>query len=160
MLNLTAQLKQVLNGATKIVILGIGSNMRADDAAGLLVIQELAQKAKNFPNLVIIDGGTAPENYTSDIRRANPSHLIIVDSAEMGLEPGAVRLITIEESGGFSFNTHALPIKIMVDFLKQDLNLQAYIIGVQPKKLQYGEPVAKEVENGVQVIVTAIQENL
>jgi hypothetical protein len=96
-----------LKGATRVVLLGVGSDLRGDDAAGMMA----AERLSHTPKLNVLLGGTAPENLTGEIKKLKPSHLLIVDAAEMKAEAGTIRLLTPEEIGGFSFSTHALPLK-------------------------------------------------
>ena len=57
----------------KICVLGIGSEFKADDAAGVIIAQQLQTKLEDkkcvFGSSVLcIDGSTAPENFTGDIK--------------------------------------------------------------------------------------------
>ncbi|MCU0641332.1 MAG: hydrogenase maturation peptidase HycI [Candidatus Margulisbacteria bacterium] len=136
-LDLRTELTKRLDGAGHIVLLAVGSELRGDDAAGLLVAAEL----KNLPQLTVLIGGTAPENLTGQIKKLKPSHLIIVDAAELKEATGTVRLVELEEIGGFSFSTHALPLKVMIDFILQDHHCAVLIVAIQPKDTTFGAPV-------------------
>lgn len=141
---LMENLKEKIKTATKVALLAVGSELRGDDAAGLLVAEEVQKKRPKILEIVI--GGTAPENQTGEIKRLKPSHLIIVDAAEMKAPPGTIKLISPEEIGGFSFSTHALPLKVMIDFILQDIQCEVLIIAVQPKSLGFGSEVSPEVK--------------
>ncbi|MFA4905697.1 MAG: hydrogenase maturation peptidase HycI [Candidatus Margulisiibacteriota bacterium] len=145
-------LKIKLEGARLIAVLGVGSELRGDDAAGLMV----AEKLQNRPGLGVILGGTAPENFTGEIKKLQPSHLIIVDAAEFGEKPGAVRQIDLNETGGGSFSTHSLPMKILVDYLAGYFTFKAILIGIQPKSLAYSAPVSEEVKAAVEEVASTI----
>ena len=64
-----------IHKAKKIGILGIGSELRADDVAGILVAQQIeksvAEKKLNT-ELKIFIGATAPENLTGEIKKFAP----------------------------------------------------------------------------------------
>ena len=150
MQNLQIILKKKLKNAKKVAVIGIGSELRSDDAAGLLVAKEL-QKSK-IPKLKVFLGATAPENLTGEIIKYKPSHIIIIDTAEMDQKPGSTLLINPEEAGGISFSSHMLPIKMMVDYLSESLKSEILIIGIQPKTLMFGENVSKEVKRSVKKI--------
>ncbi|MCE5328786.1 hydrogenase maturation protease [bacterium] len=156
--NLKTQLKKKLKDAKKIAVLGIGSELRADDVAGLLVAEEL-KKNKN-PKLKIFLGSTAPENFTGEIIKYNPTHIIIIDSMDMDREAGSTLLISPEEVGGVSFSTHMLPVKMMVDYLLASLKCEIIIIGIQPKILLFGGIISKEVEKSTKQISGVIQQIL
>lgn len=158
MANLKTILKQKLKDAKRIVVLGIGSELRADDAAGLIVAEEL-KKIKNL-KLKVFLGSTAPENFTGEIIKFKPTHILIVDSVDTDQKPGFILLINPEEVGGVSFSTHMLPVKMMVDYLLASLECEIIIIGIQPKILLFGETISKEVKKSTKQISNVIQQIL
>jgi hydrogenase 3 maturation protease len=158
--NLKADLKLKLKGAKKIAILGVGSELRGDDVAGVLVAKHLeaaCSKSSCLNNCKVFIGETAPENLTGEIKRFKPGHIIIIDSAEMGKAAGAVQLIDPDEAGGFSFCTHNLPVKIMVDYLVNSIGCEIFIIGIQPKKISFGTLPSKEIIKSARQVCSAIK---
>ncbi len=155
MLNLKAILIKSLKGFKKIAVIGIGSSLKSDDAAGIIIAEKL-EKSSN-PKLKVFIGSTAPENLTGEIIKYGPSHIIIIDSANMEQEPGNIQLIEPEDAGGVSFTSHMLPIKIMVDYLLESIKCEILIIGIQPKSLEFGGNLSKEVADSVKQITEAIQ---
>ena len=141
----------------KIFILGIGSEFKADDAAGVVLAKNLLDRCSNKNSkfqsrLMIIDGSTAPENYTGDIKKFAPTHLVLVDAAEMGTAPGTAKLIPSNKIGGVSFSTHVLPIAVMINYLNQSVKFETVIIGVEPKDLEFGKEMSTEVKNTVDML--------
>lgn len=153
--SLRAELKKQLALASKVVLLGVGSELRGDDSVGILVVNELAHTP--IPQLTVLDGGTAPENLTGEIKRLKPSHLVVVDAAELNELPGVVKLVPIEEVSGYTFSTHALPLKIMVNYLHQDLDCIVIVIAVQPGKIDFGALVSFEVKAAAKEVASAIK---
>jgi len=123
--------------------LAVGSDLRGDDAAGLLVAEQLQSKISDKFQILI--GGTAPENFTGEVKRLKPSHLLIVDAADMKAAPGTIQVISHQEIGGYSFSTHALPLKVMIDFILADYKCEVIIVTIQPKNVMFGAPVSPEV---------------
>jgi hydrogenase 3 maturation protease len=158
MVNLKTQLKKKLKDAKKIAVLGIGSELRADDAAGLLVAEEL-KKIKNL-KLKVFLGSTAPENFTGEIIKYKPTHVIIVDSVDTDKKPGFILLIDPVDVGGISFSTHMLPVKMLVDYLLASLKCEIIIIGIQPKILSFGEIVSEEVKESARQVSDVIRQIL
>ncbi len=156
--NLKTILKKKLKDAKKIAVLGIGSELRADDAAGLLVAEEL-KKIKNL-KLKIFLGSTAPENLTGEIIKYKPTHIIIIDSVDADQKPGFILLVNPEEVGGVSFSSHMLPVKMIVDYLLESLKCEIIIIGIQPKILTFGEIISKEVKKSVKQVSDVIRQIL
>ena len=159
MLNLKATLKNRLKGAKRIALLSVGSELRGDDAAGILVGEEFKKSCKNLDkgNCRIFFGGSAPENFTGRIKQFKPTHLIIVDSADLRKKPGTIAIIDPKDVGGFSFGTHQLPLKMMVDYMSQSLNCKAFIIGIQPKNTGFGSSHSEEVAKSVRVIIDSLK---
>jgi hydrogenase 3 maturation protease len=158
---LAAVLKQKLENARKVAILGIGSELRSDDAAGVLAAQQIKkisrQKKKSSPQVKVFIGETAPENLTGEIKKFEPSHLIIIDSADINIKPGQIKIINPEKVGGTSFCTHSLPIKVMIDYLQQSFpDLKAIVIGIQPQTIAVGSNISEEVGHAVEELAVTI----
>lgn len=146
------QLKKFLNnrlsGAKKIAVLGIGSDLRGDDAAGIVAAQaiEKISKKKKRSRIKAFFGSTAPENLTGVIKRFKPSHLIIIDTAEIREKPGTILILTPEEmGGGVSFSTHTMPAKILAEYFLRSFACDVIIIGIQPKSVKFGAALSKPV---------------
>lgn len=138
-----------------VVVLGVGSEMRQDDAAGVHVAAALSRAP--IPGVHAIDGGSAPENCTAEIRQLNPSHILIIDSAHMGEPPGRIRLIDSQDIGGSSFGTHGLPLSVLADYLASEIGCRVTIIGIQPASVDFGEGLSSEVRQAVEEIVLALR---
>ena len=139
-------LKTRLEGAERVALLGIGSEMRADDAAGILVARELELKQPSFGERVrVFVGHASPESLTGEIKRYRPTHLLIVDAADLGLEPGGSRIIQKSEIDGVSFSTHRLPTRILADYLEGELSCEIIIIGIQPLTMELLKPASETI---------------
>ncbi|MFB0560517.1 MAG: hydrogenase maturation peptidase HycI [Candidatus Lokiarchaeia archaeon] len=144
---LEAELKKFLNRPTKVVLLGVGSELRGDDYVGMEICKRLKNK---IPEKVsIIETGVSPENFTGKLRKIKPSHVIIFDAADMNLEPGAVNLINSSDIGGLSISTHHLPLNLFMEYLKKTMNTSIIFIGIQPKSTEFGESLSRELKNTV-----------
>ncbi|MFZ0033893.1 MAG: hydrogenase 3 maturation endopeptidase HyCI [Sedimentisphaerales bacterium] len=159
MKKLAAVLRQKLENARRVAVLGIGSELRGDDVAGILSAQHIEKitRRKNAPpEVLVFIGGTAPENLTGEIKKFQPTHLIIIDSADLDAEPGYVRVLNPDEIGGISFCTHSLPIKVMTDYLLQSFDCQIMTIGIQPKTLTVGAHPSKQIVQAAKQLSTTI----
>ena len=147
MQNLAQILKKSLKSAKRVGILGIGSDLRGDDVAGVLTASQIKKtigRKKTSPEVRIFIGDTAPENLTGEIRRFQPTHLIIIDSADFDSKPGAIKLIDAKDIGGTSFCTHMLPTTVLTDYLLQSFKFEMITIGIQPKTLEVDAKPSKE----------------
>jgi hydrogenase 3 maturation protease len=152
-------LKQKLNNAQRVAVLGIGSELRGDDIAGLLVAQQIEKTiAKQIvsPEVRVFIGETAPENLTGEIKKFQPTHLIIIDAAELNKKPGHIEIMQPETIGGTSFCTHSLPLKIIIGYLLESFKFQAIIIGIQPNTLTFGAQPTKEVIAAAKYLASTI----
>lgn len=153
-------LKEHLAGMKKLAILGAGSVLMGDDAAGIAVAEKLEDRLahrKKFSDIRVFIGNTAPENFSGEIKRFNPSHLIIIDAADMREKPGSVLAIEPEVIGGVSFSTHMLPLKIMAEYLKKETGCEIIFLGIQPKYITYGSKMTPEVKKAVDDITDIIK---
>ncbi len=105
-------------------------------------------------------GGTAPENVTGEVRRLAPTHVLLVDSAEMGEAPGSVRLIGAGRIAGTSFSTHSLPLSVLARYLERELGSRVIVIGIEPKSLAFGGRLSPEVERAIEETVAALEDAL
>jgi hydrogenase 3 maturation protease len=156
---LQAVLKHRLDGDKRLAILGMGSEFRADDIAGILVAQrvkELTRGRRKSPRLRIFIGGTAPENLTGQLKRFKPTHLVIVDAADSGAKPGTVVVLEPEDTCGTSFCTHSLPTKVLTDYLLEYFPCRFTLIGIQPKDLTMGASPTPAVLKACETVATTI----
>jgi hydrogenase 3 maturation protease len=100
------------------------------------------------PEITAIDAATAPESYTSTIRRHRPDLLILVDAADMGLPPGVLRAIPPEKISVLSFSTHHMPLSMFISYV-QELCGKVLLIGVQPGRTEMGEHLSKAVRRSM-----------
>jgi len=141
------------------IVLGIGNRLGGDDAAGPYVVDILNQgqkRAKGPPFIgIAVDAGTAPESYTSVIRQHRPDLLVLVDAADMGLPPGALRTIPQEKISILSFSTHHMPLSMFISYVKEFCG-KVLLVGVQPEQTETSRCISKAVRKSVKKLAEAI----
>jgi hydrogenase maturation protease HycI len=147
-------LKKFLSGYKKIVILGIGNEIKGDDGLGPIITKKLSSLFDENKDIIIFDGGTVPENYTGLIRKESPTHIILVDAVDMKKEPGYIRVVEKEEIANYNISTHAMPISYLIKYIETTIGAQIILVGVQPKSMGFAEPVSKEVEKSIEEVVS------
>lgn len=145
-----------------IIVLGIGNRMGGDDAAGICLVDMLNQKRHRAQaplptEIMAIEAGTAPESYTSVIRQHRPDLLILVDAADMGLPPGALRIITPEKISILSFSTHDMPLSMFISYVEEFCG-KVLLVGVQPEQTEMGIGISKAVRKSMKKLTEAILE--
>jgi len=137
-----------LRGAARgrVVVLGIGNDLRADDGAGSLVAQRLRER---FPDAVF-DGGQAPENQSGPLRRARPDTVLVVDAADFGGAPGQVRVVSgAGDAAGLTLGTHALPIGTFLSALAETTGARVRLVAIQAETTEFGAPMTPAVASAV-----------
>ncbi|WP_292614401.1 hydrogenase maturation peptidase HycI [Methanobacterium sp. BAmetb5] len=143
-------MKQFLKGHEKLVILGIGNEMRGDDGLGSVLAQKLVPYEKE--NLTVFDGKTVPENFTGAIKREAPSHIIILDAVKMNESPGHIRLVAKEEIGNYSISTHALPLSFLIKYLESTHPAKIMLMGIQPQNMDLNHPISPEIQKSMDYV--------
>ena len=122
------------------VILGIGNVLQKDDGIGVYAATYLQQNYTFTPEVEIINGGVEGINLFSVIERSNK--LLILDSIELGDEPGSIYLIPSHELGGHGLNSggaHEIGVLQVLDMLElQGKPLpDATVLGIVPQHVTF-----------------------
>ena len=65
-----SQLKNFLEGFEKLIVLGVGNELKCDDGVGPYIIKKLKEDmVEDKDRLLLIDAQTVPENFTGKIRK-------------------------------------------------------------------------------------------
>lgn len=150
-------MKKFLKSREKLVILGIGNQLRGDDFSGSLVARKLNNTLENR-NVVVLDGGTVPENFTGLIKRENPSHIILVDAADMKKPPGHIKIIKKDEISQYNISTHAMPLSFLIKYLEHSTKARIILIGIQPKEMELLDTVSPEIYTSITLLFDIFQE--
>ncbi|MFA4843064.1 MAG: hydrogenase 3 maturation endopeptidase HyCI [Candidatus Omnitrophota bacterium] len=157
MQTLTEILRERIKKAKRVAVLGIGSQMRGDDAAGMLIAQQLDKEVKSS-RLKVFFGESVPENIAGSIKKFAPDYLIIIDSADMGKPPGEISMLDPAQClPSASFSTHRMPVCLLTDFLTFDISCPITLIGIQPKTIEFGKPPAEEVVRSAKNLAEVIK---
>jgi hydrogenase 3 maturation protease len=131
----------------KNLVVTVGNLMMGDDAAGPLLAKAMLDSPVDGWD--VLDGGSAPENYLYLIREMAPEQVIILDAADMDLEPGTIRLIGAQKlDDPFLMTTHTLPLSYFVRSL-QEFVAKVDLLGIQPSVVAFGYPVSAKVKQAV-----------
>jgi hydrogenase maturation protease len=147
-----ADLKATATGAT--IVLGIGNLIRGDDGVGVHVVRALT--ARGCPDGVeVLDGGTAPLDALAAVGPVR--RLVIVDAADLGEEPGTVRLLSPDDlipATGDSVSLHDLDLIWALNVLRltgQEPD-EIVIVGVQ----ELSPAVAARLEDATEAVLAAV----
>jgi hydrogenase 3 maturation protease len=139
---------------TRGVVLTVGNSLMGDDGAGPLLAELLEAEAAN--GWSVIDGGSAPENVVHAVRAEAPDRVLVVDAADMQLEPGAVRRIhEAEIARRFLITTHAIPLDVLIASLKETVPLVTFV-GIQPARVTFFGTMTAAVKAAVEGLHRAL----
>ncbi|WP_099210048.1 hydrogenase 3 maturation endopeptidase HyCI [Thermococcus henrietii] len=124
-------LEELFQNAKRVVVCGIGNDIRGDDAFGVLVAERLKELLDN-PNVLVLNCGEVPENYTGKIANFKPDLVVLVDAVDFGGEVGEYIIADPEGTLGEAISTHGLPLKFVTQFMKTMVNAEFVLIGCQP----------------------------
>jgi hydrogenase 3 maturation protease len=143
--DLQKALEQWLADANRIVVAGIGNPIRSDDFVGVKIIQGLQGKVSE--KVFLIECETVPESFLQPIVEFNPTHVLLIDAAILGLKPGETRLIEPEHIEDFpAVSTHVLPLRVFCEYLAATTKAKIALLLIEPKNVEFGEGLTPEVE--------------
>jgi hydrogenase 3 maturation protease len=140
---------------TKKLVITVGNGMMGDDAAGPLLAQKM--ELEPLASWEALNGGSMPENYLFRIREMAPDQVLIVDAADMDLEPGEIRLIGDDKvEDPFLMTTHTLPLSYLMQSLREFVP-QVNMVGIQPEMVAFGYPMSDRVKQAVERVYDMLQ---
>jgi hydrogenase 3 maturation protease len=157
----------------RVAVVGLGHELRGDDAAGIAVARLLqaslagagsltsAGRVATAGPVMIVDAGPAPENYTGPLCRFQPHVVLFVDAAQIDEPPGTIRYVPwaelVESSySGLGASTHALSPLVLSTFLIAELGCQVALIGIQPAGDAVAAPLSPRVAEAVDSLVLSL----
>lgn len=132
------------------VVLTVGAVLRGDDAAGPFLAKLLQEDPVD--GWEVVDGGQTPEDEMAVVRRMNPDVLLVVDAAQMGEEPGTVKVVDEEcVARDFLITTHSLPLSFLLGELRACCQ-NVVFLGIQPAHMEFMGALTPQVEHAVRRI--------
>ncbi|MGB9720827.1 MAG: hydrogenase 3 maturation endopeptidase HyCI [bacterium] len=155
-------LEKEINHARKICILAVGNIKRGDDAAGPQIFIMISSRLKRHKlrDLLLINAGETPENFSGNIRKFQPTLTIIIDTCISGKKPGTIYLVNPEQIQFNDISTHRLPLSMFTRFLEQTIPTRVIILGIEPEKMNFGDDISPEVNKALDRLVSLIVQML
>jgi hydrogenase 3 maturation protease len=143
--NIHDALEKWFAGAGKVVVGGIGNPIRKDDFVGVKIVQDLQGKVSK--NVCLLECETVPESFMQDIVDFKPSHVLLVDAAILGLNPGETRLVLPEQITDFpAVTTHVLPLRIFCEYITKMAEAKIALLLIEPGDTEFGEGLTVTVQ--------------
>ncbi|MCE5188332.1 MAG: hydrogenase 3 maturation endopeptidase HyCI [Eubacteriales bacterium] len=149
--------RRAIQNDTRVAVVGVGSELCRDDAAGMYFAGRLSEKTglpvgQAGDRLLLIQGGPAPENFTGLVKAFRPDLLLVVDAAYLELPAGSIEILPEERAAGLSFSTHMLPLPMMLAYLKLECACETCLVGIQPATTEQGLGMTRRVQEGAELL--------
>lgn len=125
----------------------------SDDGIGLYISENL----NDLKDINLINAENVPENYVSRILKLKPQVLIVIDAMDFSSNPGDIKLFKESEIINYSSSTHSISLKMIIDYVKEELNFDFYLIGIQPKNIGLGNNFSREVLKSADKLISLIR---
>jgi hydrogenase 3 maturation protease len=149
------KLEVFFRDAERVVIIGMGNELRADDAIGLLVVRLLKPYSHN--RLQVFEGHMTPDVFIAPSCAAQPTHLLIVDAAELHKKPGTWQVLFPNEVEEGLFTTHTIPVVEMAAEIQRRCGAKVAFLGIQPKSRDISLSQSKECLRAAEEIADIIR---
>ena len=152
-----SQLSNFLSDCEKLIVLGVGNELKCDDGVGPFIIKRLKEEKIENENLIFIDSQTVPENFTGKIRKENPTHLIIVDACLMDLQPGDMKIVDKYDFANIGISTHSMSLSYFVRYLEKDSNFNIIFVGIEPETMEWADRPTPKVEKAADDFINILK---
>jgi len=137
--------------------LGIGNTLLSDEGAGIHALKIFQSEYPNIPNMTYLDGGTLSFTLAGWIEDC--TNLIVFDAAQLHQPAGTVKTFVgpamDEFLGSNKRSVHEVGLLDLMDIarLTNHLPKNRALIGIQPKKMDWGMHPTKAVQQALPVVV-------
>lgn len=143
----------------QILVLGIGNRLMSDDAAGIIVVEQLSQE--DIHGVRVIDGGTIGMALLPEIEDA--AGLIAVDAATFDAPPGTMQVFAGEEMdrmlAGRKKTAHEVALSDLIGAaaFSGSCPKQRALVAVVPEKISLGMEPTQKVAAALPQMVEAVR---
>lgn len=128
----------------------LGNRDRADDAAGLIVSEELVKK---YPKNVFSEELEDISTFLADIIEKDLyDYIIIIDAIDFNAKPGTILISSDISKEIRPITTHTIPISQIKEIVKSQ-NKQFTLVGIQVKTVKFMGEVSQEVLRATKEVV-------
>lgn len=141
-----------------LVVLGVGSELRGDDAWAYHLIIRL----KKFVPLDVhcIWGATLPENFIKPIVKLKPAEVLICDAGGFNASPGTLRIFSPDNVKDEIIFSHRLPLKLLSSQIKERCNCPTHLLLMQPQNLEFSTELSPPIKKSVNQLIATIRKIL
>jgi hydrogenase maturation protease len=141
------------------VVIGVGNEIMRDDGVGNVVVRRLQEEGLGA-GVDLIEGAVGGLDLIFDLE--GRERAIIIDAARMGLEPGAVRLVSREQIEGRMVplaSLHSLALHDVLELAElSGLHPEITVVAVEPAEVLPGLGLSPAVQAAVPEMVRLVKE--
>lgn len=147
----------------KVVVLGVGNLILADEGVGVRVVEALEREYRMAEGVVIIDGGTSGMELLDEM--SGLDLLLVVDAIAAGKPPATLVTLRDAEVPVFfrrNLSPHAIGLSDVLaslEFMGAEPK-ECVIIGVQPVSMELSTDLTPEIAALVPTLVTQVVDEL
>ena len=131
----------------------MGNELCGDDAAGPAIAKKLQGKVP----WTVYDTQTVPESFLMKIVGQKPTSVVLIDALDFGGEIGNVELVSADKINGQGPSTHGPAPLAFLEVLQMMHPCKCFVLGIQPKSGQFGEPMSDPVKAAVDMVTDAFK---
>ncbi len=137
------------------LVVGVGNPLRGDDAAGLVLGEQVAEKL----DLSYLCAEEVPENHLGEMLDSPADTILLVDAVDMKAEVGEIKLLPPEELAANSISTHNCSVSLLATVLTGVKDKKMLVLGIQPHSLGWGQQhLTPEVNEAIECFVASLPE--
>ncbi|VVB61799.1 Hydrogenase maturation protease [uncultured archaeon] len=110
--------------------------------------------------LKVFEGHTTPEAYIGPACASRPTHVLIVDAAELGQKPGTWKVLSKYNVEQGLFTTHTIPAVKIAAEIQRRCSATVVFVGIQPKSRDISLNISRECQKTAEEISEIIKKTM
>jgi len=149
----------------KVLIIGLGNLLMSDDGLGVIAVNEIHRRHKEYDEVCFLDVGTSVLKYVTDMGKAET--LIAIDAITAGYPPGTIYCIEEKEmhllgNMDFFLNSHGCSLSEVVALSRELTGFPSRVIiyGIEPHTCEVGFFISAQVRKSLKKLIDIVSKKL
>lgn len=140
----------------KIVVVGVGNPLNSDKWIGCYASRMLEKDLEDIQFIV----SSNPKKHIKEITAPDPEYIFVLSALDIEKKPGEIRVLDTRVIQDPISKYYNKDLTLFLKELKKDTKAIIRIIGIQPKKIDYGKEISEEVKKSIPKIKKKLKEFL
>jgi hydrogenase maturation protease len=142
----------------KMLVIGIGNEMRADDGAGIYAVRKIREK--HLPDVKAMEH--SGEGTSLIELWKHQDQVIVIDAASSGSQPGTIHRYEAHRkslpANLFRFSTHTLGLAEAIELSRvlRELPASLIVYGIEANTFDTGSALSPEVHSAIDIVLNEI----